>query len=154
MSRTQGSIRIGPISLFSLVILLCLAVLSVLTVATTQSISASAHKHAALTTAGYENESAAQALVADIDSALVPFRMQNAALGDIRQAVAAVLPEQAHMQDSLVFAEFVTDSGRTLSITLAIDADATYRIITWQATTQWNLESGDVKLWSGNDQQQ
>ena len=46
MARNQGSVRMGPVSLFTLVIILCLAVLAVLAVTTAQACRSEAAGHA------------------------------------------------------------------------------------------------------------
>ena len=45
-TRGRGSVRIGPISLFALVIILCLAVMAVLSVTTAQATYAAAERQA------------------------------------------------------------------------------------------------------------
>ena len=63
-TRGRGSVRIGPISLFALVIILCLAVMAVLSVTTAQATYAAAERQASFTTDTYANERAGQELVA------------------------------------------------------------------------------------------
>lgn len=46
MNSTNGSVRIGPISLFTLVIILCLAVMAVLSATTAQATYSAAEKQA------------------------------------------------------------------------------------------------------------
>lgn len=70
MNSTNGSVRIGPISLFTLVIILCLAVMAVLSATTAQATYSAAEKQALFTNDTYQNEQAAQSAVAVIDAAL------------------------------------------------------------------------------------
>ena len=49
MNSTNGSVRIGPISLFTLVIILCLAVMAVLSATTAQATYSAAEKQALFT---------------------------------------------------------------------------------------------------------
>ena len=68
-TRGRGSVRIGPISLFALVIILCLAVMAVLSVTTAQATYAAAERQASFTADTYANERAGQEFAADIDAA-------------------------------------------------------------------------------------
>ena len=117
--------RIGPISLFALVIILCLAVMAVLSVTTAQATYAAAERQAAFTTDTYANERAGQELVADVDAALAPVRAAHGGLAEALSAVRAALPEGAELDGSTVKAEFTADSGRTLAVVLEIRAVAT-----------------------------
>ncbi len=119
-TRGRGSVRIGPISLFALVIILCLAVMAVLSVTTAQATYAAAERQASFTTDTYANERAAQELVADVDAALAPVRAAHGGLDEALSAVRAALPEGAEMDGSTVKAEFTADSGRTLAVVLEI----------------------------------
>lgn len=64
MNSTNGSVRIGPISLFTLVIILRLAVMAVLSATTAQATYSAAEKQALFTNDTYQNEQAAQSAVA------------------------------------------------------------------------------------------
>ena len=134
-TRGRGSVRIGPISLFALVIILCLAVMAVLSVTTAQATYAAAERQASFTTDTYANERAGQGLMADVDAALAPVR--------------AALPEGAELDGSTGKAEFTADSGRTLAVVLEIRADATYSVASWKATTLWTENGAGETLWSG-----
>lgn len=70
MAKPHGSVRIGPISLFALIIVLCLAVLTVLSVTTSLAELSTTERQAATTTETYQLESVGQRFVADIDAAL------------------------------------------------------------------------------------
>ena len=78
MNSTNGSVRIGPISLFTLVIILCLAVMAVLSATTAQATYSAAEKQALFTNDTYQNEQAAQSAVAVIDAALEDVRAPEA----------------------------------------------------------------------------
>ncbi|WP_165053628.1 MULTISPECIES: S4A5 electrogenic sodium bicarbonate cotransporter 4 [unclassified Adlercreutzia] len=155
-----GSVRIGPVSLFSLVIVLCLAVMAVLAVTTAQAAYSAAEKQARFTTDTYVNEQAAQGFVAEVDGALAAVRAGASAGAEGDTASAALLAvqdvisgyEDAYLQGSQAFVEFTCDSGRTLSVVLTIRPDATYEISQWRATTQWNEAGSGEVLWSGSAQ--
>lgn len=148
-TRGRGSVRIGPISLFALVIILCLAVMAVLSVTTAQATYAAAERQASFTTDTYANERAGQELVADVDAALAPVRAAHGGLAEALSAVRAALPEGAELDGSTVKAEFTADSGRTLAVVLEICADATYSVASWKATTLWTENGAGETLWSG-----
>lgn len=148
--KSKGSVRMGPISIFSLIILLSLAVLAVLAVTTAQANYASAEKHSLFTADTYANETEAQALLADIDGQLYAIRDKNYSQKEILEELERILPDEAWVEDGTIRAEFVKDSGRTLRITLEINSNAKYTITQWQASTSWNASSGsDDTLWSG-----
>lgn len=149
MSQSRGSVRIGPISLITLVIVLCLAVMAVLAVTTAQATYAAAEKQALFTTDTYANEMEGQRFVADVDAALAPVREADGGEQAAFDAVDRVLPENATRDGSLVTAVFATDSGRTLEVGLVIRADGTYEISLWKATTQWTDTGSGETLWSG-----
>ena len=70
MAKPHGSVRIGPISLFTLIIVLCLAVLTVLSVTTSLAELSTTERQAATTTETYQLEAIGQQFVADVDAAL------------------------------------------------------------------------------------
>ncbi|WP_302961948.1 hypothetical protein [uncultured Adlercreutzia sp.] len=70
MAKPHGSVRIGPISLFTLIIILCLAVLATLSVTTARAELSITERQAATTTETYQLETMAQTFVADVDTAL------------------------------------------------------------------------------------
>lgn len=70
MARPHGSVRIGPISLFTLIIILCLAVLAVLSLTTARAELSITERQAQTTTETYALETAGQEFVAAVDAAL------------------------------------------------------------------------------------
>ena len=144
MNSTNGSVRIGPISLFTLVIILCLAVMAVLSATTAQATYSAAEKQALFTNDTYQNEQAAQSAVAVIDAALEDVRASG---GGLDEALAAVA--DAQRDGSRVLMTFASSSGRTLDVELTITANATYEISQWKATTQWTNDGPGATLWSG-----
>lgn len=70
MAKPHGSVRIGPISLFTLIIILCLAVLAVLSVTTARAELSITERQAATTTETYQLEVQAQEFAAEVDAAL------------------------------------------------------------------------------------
>ena len=149
MNSTNGSVRIGPISLFTLVIILCLAVMAVLSATTAQATYSAAEKQALFTNDTYQNEQAAQSAVAVIDAALEDVRASGGGLDEALDAVDEALPADAQRDGSRVLMTFASSSGRTLDVELTITANATYEISQWKATTQWTNDGPGATLWSG-----
>lgn len=149
MNSTNGSVRIGPISLFTLVIILCLAVMAVLSATTAQATYSAAEKQALFTNDTYQNEQAAQSAVAVIDAALEDVRASGSGLDEALAAVDEALPADAQRDGSRVLMTFASSSGRTLDVELTITANATYEISQWKATTQWTNDGPGATLWSG-----
>lgn len=69
-TRSGGSVRMGPISVFALIIILCLSVLAVLSLTTSIAELKVTDRQAATTTQTYLLERTGQDLVADVDAAL------------------------------------------------------------------------------------
>ncbi|WP_270295275.1 S4A5 electrogenic sodium bicarbonate cotransporter 4 [Eggerthella sinensis] len=152
MSGSNSTVRIGPISLFTLVIILCLAVMAVLSATTAQATYSAAEKQALFTDDTYANESAAQSAVAAIDAALAPVRDADGGLDAALAAVDKALPTDAasaQRDGASVFLTFTTPSGRTLDVELTIKSNATYEISQWKATTQWTNDGPSTMLWPG-----
>ena len=149
MNSTNGSVRIGPISLFTLVIILCLAVMAVLSATTAQATYSAAEKQALFTNDTYQNEQAAQSAVAVIDAALESVRASGGGLDEALAAGDEALPADAQRDGARVLMTFASPSGRTLDVELTITANATYEISQWKATTQWTNDGPGATLWSG-----
>lgn len=92
MAKPHGSVRIGPISLFTLVIILCLAVLAVLSVTTARAELSVTERQAATTTETYGLETAGQTFVAEVDGALA--QRDDAALRAVLERYGVATAEQ------------------------------------------------------------
>lgn len=113
-----GSVRMGPISIFTLVIVLCLAVLAVLSVTTARADAALAARQASFTQDDYANERVAQtfaAEAADVLATLTP----STAPEDAVSALAAAAPELAARTEASA------PAGTTVTATTVTGADAT-----------------------------
>jgi len=140
--------RIGPISLFALIVIICMATLSVLTIATAHSSLVLSQRQAAATQELYLSETAGQTFIAVFDEILET----QATDGKVTDEQLAILCESAqdvtggavevtaHVEGSNVYAEFACEGGRTLKITLAIQPDGSYRIERWKMTNVVNEE--------------
>lgn len=166
MKHESGSVRMGPISLVSLVIILSLAVLTVLSITTSQAMYSSTKRQADSTADIYLCEVAGQEFLANVDEVLAGVRegepsresaiaalrdagnslLEGLTVSGISSAVEVASDEGA---DEVVSATFVTQGDRRLSVTLAVSDSATYRILSWKTTTFWNNYSTNDTLWSG-----
>lgn len=117
MARNQGSVRMGPVSLFTLVIILCLAVLAVLAVTTAQASYVLAERQASAMTAAYDDERAGQKLLATLDGALAPVRERGASAGAVRAAAEAALPQMVQAAEQAA-------PGVTVEANMATAAEA------------------------------
>lgn len=160
MSNGRGSVRIGPVSLLTLVIVLCLATMAVLSVSTAQATFAATERQADFTDDTYKNEVAAQRFVAGIDGILAEARLEKTSGALLPSAIEGALPElaasisnddtsaEASMENGAVRATFTAKSGRCLEIEITLRDGYTYAITQWKATTQWNEEGDGETLWS------
>ena len=165
MAGSRGSVRIGPISVFSLVIILCLAVLAVLSVTTAQASYALTNRQAVFSTDQYQNEAAAQRFVGLVDQELVKVRQGTASAADVRAGLAtrvndiaqdaaaretnASITGGALMNGNTVLATFSTAAGHVISVKMDIPDSGVYQIMEWKQTTKWNEAGETVRLWSG-----
>ena len=163
-SQRAEHVRIGPISILTLIIVLCMAVLSVLTVSTANASLTMAQRRATATTELYLDETAAQAFLAEMDAQLAVVReaggsgtsgavMVETMLVPIRDSARAASGGQveivASVTGNVVQAEFACANGRVLNIQVTIRDDATYRIDKWKMTAVQNEEPVPGRLWSG-----
>lgn len=79
MARRKSPVRMGPISIFVLVIIICLAVMGTLAFATSRAQVSIEERQEEITQATYANEVAAQQFLAALDSTLVPMRNEGRA---------------------------------------------------------------------------
>ena len=160
MSRARGAqasgggVRMGPVSLFALVVALCLAVMSVLAVTTARASMALAERQATFTADDYANETVGQELLARVRAVAdeggageVGARLDellSACSAEGGPAVTATINEgqlSAHVESA---------SGRCLDVVLAIGENGEVSVGSWRATTLWDEDTGDV-LWTGQE---
>lgn len=164
MARDRsGSVRMGPISIFTLVIVVCLAVMAVLSVTTAHADAALAERQASFTQDDYANEIAGQTLMAEADGALATVRAQ----GDTAEAGTAAIRAQLNtliertqaaagpdanvdvqLNGTTLTAHIEQPSKRCLDITLGITAQTNLRITSWKTSTTWTEDTSDT-LWMG-----
>lgn len=161
--RANNSVRMGPISLFTLVVVLCLAVMSVLCFSLAHSSLTVAQRQADFATDSYANESSGQEFVAAVDEVLAGLSGDKAAAGPATGAEAAdsaastarpVIGKESAMAalrargaelapkaklsfgSDTVTADFLLPSSRRLYVELRINDDATYSVVQWKQTTR------------------
>lgn len=159
MAKERGSVRIGPVSIFALVIMLCLAVLAVLSVTTANAGWALAQRQASFTADLYLNEQAGQQFLVNVDEQLASVRSGKTstkqAMGQLKDSVQK-LADEAQVGGTAsvtgartIAAQFTSAKGHMLLIKLDVRDDGTYQITNWQTTTADAEEVDDLKLWSG-----
>ena len=159
-----GNVRIGPISVITLVIVLCMAVMGVLAVSTANATKAISGRYAASTEEMYVIERAGQEFVAcvdavlveareDDDSATVAARAVNKALDGICEKARAAVDDRvsctADMDGLTVSAEFVCEDARSLEVAITIQRDVTYRIAEWKMVSPQQDAATAGSLWTG-----
>ena len=168
-STCEENVRIGPISIFALIVIICLAVLAVLTVSTAHASLVLSQRQAQATHELYLAETAAQTFIAGIDEQLSNTSTPSAAstandaqakLSSIDSNLVALRDEArdafdgqveitASTIDDQVLAEFSCEGGRTLKIAVTILPDGTYRIDKWKMTAVENEEQPLGNLYTG-----
>jgi len=158
-------VRIGPITVLTLIAVICMAVLAVLAISTSNASLVLSERQAAATTEMYADEAAAQAFVAGVDTSLVEVRSAGGGTKAAAQAVADDLESicnevhassgnevdvTASVDGATVTAEFSCGDGRVLSIELALHSDATYTVEKWRMAGVQNEEQPQGELWTGN----
>lgn len=172
MEESRGSVRIGPISLFVLVMVLCLAVLAVLSLQTARAQQTTTQQQALMIEDTYANEQAGQEFLAQLDAILVQGRNGNLSYEELLSQISDFVVTQNmnegleaglesdmdpseivdisyDAQDPIVRAVFVQESGRKLVAKIRINPDMTYTIISWLVSTQWVEPGANIVLWQG-----
>lgn len=158
--RSEG-MRIGPISLLTLISVLLLAVLAMLCVTTTNATKAMATRQADSTAETYLVDSCGQALLGGIDDEL------KSTTGTATEAVNSVdarltelesKAKQACGGDDLVVSAktngddisftVASESGKTLEAEVRVTDDLAYSIESWHITTTQQLP--EDTLWSNS----
>lgn len=166
--RPHTTLRIGPISLLTLVMALCLAVMGVLCAVTAEATYAMSNRQAESTTDGYLAEEAGQQLVAQVDARIASVR---AAGGDKAAAASAISTDidaitsaveasaddgqvsaAAKMSGTSLVATITTRSGHVLDIQIDVTDQLGYDIAAWKLSTMQDTDTSDAAatLWSGS----
>lgn len=169
------SVRIGPLSLFTLIAVICLATLAVLSITTASASYDLARLQADTATRQYDVERVAQGFVARVDatwtastgsiaagSTATPASDAPGASG-APEGLAATLPDiaaecesaaggsvhvDATLADSTLSARITCPDGPELDVELELGEGGTYRITSWNMTAGKNSAPTET-LWSG-----
>lgn len=150
--RRVSTVRMGPISVFALVIILCLAVLGVLSASTATAGSSLAQRQASFAADDYRNEVAGQQLYAAADDALAPVRAAGGDAAAVSAALEAALPDiTAAAQEGFAEGEFVSaEPGVAVSEAPATpDSTAEAATPTVQASIESSTLSAHIQSPSG-----
>ena len=144
------NVRMGPLALFTLVVVLCLSVLAVLSVSTANATLALSERRASATRQLYLDEQAAQTFVATLETALVDgmdaTAARTAAEQAAREAVAPQLVSDEQLtvtsdyQNRVFDASFDCGNGRQLDISLHQEEDGSLSVQKWRFTAVVNEE--------------
>ena len=160
MSPRGGQVRIGPISLFTLISVICLAVLAVLAITTADASYKIAELQAESTNQQYIAESAAQQFLGAVDQEVsdasgdssTRVAAVDGALDDIvaqvQESAGSKVTVAAQTSGDGINAQFACKNGRVLDVEIAIQSDGTYEIAKWEMTATEN-EAQSEDLWSG-----
>lgn len=163
-TRSGDNVRVGPITIITLIVVVCMAVMGVLSISTAQATKTISDRQANATRYLYLDEKAGQEFVAGIDDALETTRIQNGSAAMGAQAVNAVLDDlcesarlagdglvscTASVDGTTVAAEFICEDTRLLDIAVTILDAGTYRIERWKMSSAQRDAQTMGTLWSG-----
>lgn len=157
------NVRIGPLSVLTLVGILCMAVLAVLSVSTSNASLVIAQRQAHAISDSYLAEAAAQDFMASLDAELakaaapggaaVSMSVLEGALPDIsrhaQEATDGRVLVEATVQDGVVHADFACSGARALEVEVSVGADGKPHIGKWAMTAIRNVEEPAGALWTG-----
>lgn len=156
--RDAGTVRLGPVSVFVLVMGICLAVLAVLCLATAQAQLTVANRQVEALEASYANERAAQAVLGQVEGSLAASREAGLAQADALAAIDGALSEVPAAADGVTYgieraedvieATFTSGDARTLSVRLAVDESLTCTVEAWVTSSEIPEDEGP-SVWQG-----
>ena len=162
-AKTSEGVRIGPISLLTLISVLLLAVLAMLCVTTSNAARAMSRRQASAATSSYEIESCGQAMIASLDDAAHANGTDAASavsgiaarLDTIKQqandtAGADDLDIDASTDGPSVTFSISAHDGRKLDARVTFNDDLSYSVDEWKVTTAQNDQADSDTLWNGS----
>lgn len=120
--KSHGSVRMGPVSLFALIIALCLAVMAVLSVSTAKATYAATQRLADSTTELYTLEQSGQQFVANVDATLANAYGHDSGVAALETAGDGLL--EGAQSDSVHASLLVGDAASGASTDGAADSSA------------------------------
>lgn len=163
-TRRGENVRIGPITIITLIIVVCMAVMGVLAASTANATSTISQRQANATKYLYDNERAAQEFVACVDDVLARVRASGGTANEgavavtdgldaicerARSAADGEVSCTASVDGTEVMAEFSCGEMRLLNVTLVIQRDVSYRIGQWKSTSAQPDGQTGGNLWTG-----
>ena len=158
-TRRGENVRIGPVSVITLIVVICMAVMGVLAASTAHATAVISNRQADATQRMYLNENAAQEFLASMDEVLA---------GGSAQAGAAAVDDQldsicekaraagqgrvsctALVDGTTVTAEFICEETRLLNIVITIRDGSVYRIDQWKMSSAQQEPATAGTLWQG-----
>ena len=149
MARPRGSLRIGPISVFTLVVLISLSVMSVLTITTANASRALAEKQSSIVQESYLNEASAQHLIAQIDTLLQDAQSNGMSRAAALERIQSILPDGSTVSENVITVFFFSGDRRFLEIEIKVTDDLHYVVNRWRASTEWVPDTTGPNLWPG-----
>lgn len=164
MAKQNEGVRIGPISLVTLISVLLLAVLAMLCVTTANATRTMAERQAASVSETYQLDACGQALLAGVNEKAAG----SASAADAATAVSGQISElqqqalqQASNSDATLEAQVnganvsftvALPSGKALNGEIALNDNGTASISEWKLSTTQQVS--EQTLWSGSSQNQ
>ena len=149
MHTEEAAVRIGPITVMTLLIVLALATLSVLSLTTARAAQIAVTKQDDSIQALYQNERAAQRFLAELDNALAQQRAAGATPEQAARSLASQPFAEGSTAEGAILSRVFDDTSRQLSVKVEIRSDMTYQIASW--TTLSNIDTNEqMTLWQGN----
>lgn len=162
-SQSSEGVRIGPISLLTLISVLLLAVLAMLCVTTSNAARAMSRRQAAAATSSYQIETCGQAMLATLDDAAHANGTDAASavsgiaarLDTIKQDAAETagtddLDIDASTDGSAVSFTISASDGRKLEARVTFSDDLSYSVDEWKVTTTQSDQADSDTLWAGS----
>ena len=146
MKTRQHIVRIGPLTILSMVIVLGLTTMAVLSFTTARASQLTASKQADSIQALYVNERAGQEFLAQVDEELARIAGSTTNAQDAAAGVRSALKDSDGAGNE-VSAAF-TAGNRTLTVVVAIQDDLTYSIKQWSSEAKIESKE-DTHLWQG-----
>ncbi len=160
MSKRNEGVRIGPISLVTLISVLLLAVLAMLCVTTANATRTMSERQAASVAETYQLDACGQALLAGVNaqvagtgSAADAATAVSGQLGQLQQqavgkANASDVALNAQMEGTNVVFEATLPSGKALNGAIVLNENGTASISEWKLST--TQQASEETLWSGS----
>lgn len=162
-SKAEG-MRMGPITLVTLISVLLLSVLAVLCVTTSNATQAMAQRHAQATAETYAIDACGQAMVAGIGEATqgassaasaaanVGANLESIKTAALQKSSASGLSIDANVSEGSVTFTVSTESGKALSANIGIAENGSTSINEWRLTT--TQTATEETLWSSGQTNQ